>query len=521
MRSTSKGRALVTIAATVFGAVCGTLAGHFIGRLIVLRLTADKLGPEATHVSRLDDEFAQDTKTALTQMNASTLPFCSEADLESIRNILFHSHFLKEAGRIRDGRIICSATFGRVQVRAGELPQPDFVAPNGLKLYRNLPAFRLENWLVLTSQAGESYVVVNPYINSQRDPFPMHYTVTMMDGPPNQTNQLMGDFPQLTGRLLTTDGNGRQGDVLYSTHCSIGDRTCITTILTVSETLNAERGQLTGYVAFGGVSGALLGFFASLVHRRRRSTGQQLRRAIGKDRLRVVYQPVVEIESRRIVGAEALARWTDEEGIAVGLEIFVRLAEEWGFVGEITELVVRHALRDLGDILQKHPDFRLAVNVAAADLSDRGFLSMLEKALKRSGVATRSLALEITESSTARNNTAIETIRVLRQRGHRVYIDDFGTGYSSLSYLHALSIDAIKIDKSFIQTIGTEAVTGCILPQILSIAKELSLEVILEGIETQEQLDHFSNAGQNLFAQGWLFGFPVPAAEFQRRLTSD
>jgi sensor c-di-GMP phosphodiesterase-like protein len=159
--------------------------------------------------------------------------------------------------------------------------------------------------------------------------------------------------------------------------------------------------------------------------------------------------------------------------------------------------------------------------VAAADLSDRGFLSMLEKALKRSGVATRSLALEITESSTARNNTAIETIRVLRQRGHRVYIDDFGTGYSSLSYLHALSIDAIKIDKSFIQTIGTEAVTGCILPQILSIAKELSLEVILEGIETQEQLDHFSNAGQNLFAQGWLFGFPVPAAEFQRRLTSD
>src|ERR1039458_7702131 len=135
---------------------------------------------------------------------------------------------------------------------------------------------------------------------------------------------------------------------------------------------------------------------------------------------------------------------------------------------------------------------------------------MLEKALKRSGVATRSLALEITESSTARNNTAIETIRVLRQRGHRVYIDDFGTGYSSLSYLHALSIDAIKIDKSFIQTIGTEAVTGCILPQILSMAQALSLEVILEGIETQEQLNHFSEAHLNLLAPGWPLRVPGP-----------
>ena len=139
-----------------------------IGRLIALRLTAGKLGPEAAHISRLSEEFSQDTNAALTQMNASNYPFCSEADLEYIRNILFHSHFLKEAGRIRDGMIACSATFGRVHLPAGEQPKPDFVAPNGMKLYRNLPAFRLEHWMVLTSQAGESYVVINPYINSQR-----------------------------------------------------------------------------------------------------------------------------------------------------------------------------------------------------------------------------------------------------------------------------------------------------------------------------------------------------------------
>jgi sensor c-di-GMP phosphodiesterase-like protein len=159
--------------------------------------------------------------------------------------------------------------------------------------------------------------------------------------------------------------------------------------------------------------------------------------------------------------------------------------------------------------------------VAAADLSDPAFLPMLEEELIRSGVRPGSLAIEITESSTARHEVARKAILCLRQRGHSVHVDDFGTGYSSLSYLHDLSIDTIKIDRSFTQAIGTQAVTVGILPQILAMAAVLKLNVIVEGVETSQQADYFTGADRRIFAQGWLFGRPVPPEEFHGLLEED
>jgi sensor c-di-GMP phosphodiesterase-like protein len=116
---------------------------------------------------------------------------------------------------------------------------------------------------------------------------------------------------------------------------------------------------------------------------------------------------------------------------------------------------------------------------------------------------------------------AVETIHQLRRRGHSIHIDDFGTGYSSLSYLHDLSVDAIKIDRSFTQSIGTEAVTVAILPQILAMAQALNLLVIVEGIETEQQAEYFAIHSQPVLAQGWLFGRPVPSEQFHRLLAED
>lgn len=100
-----------------------------------------------------------------------------------------------------------------------------------------------------------------------------------------------------------------------------------------------------------------------------------------------------------------------------------------------------------------------------------------------------------------------------------VYIDDFGTGYSSLSYLHRLAVDAIKIDRSFTQTVGTEAVTASVVPQILAMAAQLELMVVVEGVETAEQMEYFRAAGPGLLGQGWFFGKPVPAAQLRERLS--
>jgi sensor c-di-GMP phosphodiesterase-like protein len=295
----------------------------------------------------------------------------------------------------------------------------------------------------------------------------------------------------------------------------------VLTFISIPYILLAKRNLFLVYAAIGGLTCGLFGFLFSLLYQRSRGMAQQLRRAIRKDKLRLVYQPIVELATGRIVGAEALVRWTNESGIDVGPNVFVKLAEERGFVGSITRFVLRQAVSDFHETLRTHPTFRLSINVAAADLADPTFLPALDRAIELAGVPANRLVIEITESSTARSPIAIKTIRSLRQRGHAVHIDDFGTGYSNLAYLNDLSVDAIKIDKTFVQAIGTDSVIFAILPQILSIAEALKLEVIVEGVETFLQARYFVDMGKPVLAQGWLFGRPVSAEALQRLLTED
>jgi sensor c-di-GMP phosphodiesterase-like protein len=264
-----------------------------------------------------------------------------------------------------------------------------------------------------------------------------------------------------------------------------------------------------------------MGFLFAFLQKRNRSIERQLRRGIRFGRVRVLYQAIVDTVSGRAVGAEALARWTDEDGNEVGPEVFVPVAEAHGFAGAITKLVVRQVLLDLGEQLGKAPDFRVSINAAASDMTDPHFLPMLDQSLKRISLPAQSLAIEIAEGPSARNEAVMETIRQLRERGHSVLLDDFGTCYSSLSYLSANSVDAIKIDKPFAQAIGTDAANAAILPQILTMAEALNLQVIVEGIETAQQASYFTQAGWPILAQGWFFGCPVPAVVFRKWLIDE
>jgi sensor c-di-GMP phosphodiesterase-like protein len=522
MMRIAKQRVLVPfVIATLLGVACGALAGYRIGREIALRQTEGRLSLEATAAISASAAFSRDAHTVLDAMNASRAPFCSEADMESILGLVYRSHFLKEAGRIRDGKIACSTTLGREHLPSEEQPEPDYVGADGVKVFKNLPPFRLKNTTVVSLQAGDSYVVLNPYIGSFQEPTTAHFKTTIIAVTQSQPAESVDPETHLAWPMLTRDSDFRIGDVLYSTRCSLGYNTCITASLSLAEVLDSDRSQSHRYTLFGGAVGAWLGLFVLLAYRRRRNMEQQLRRAIRHDKLRLVYQPIVDLASKRIVGAEALARWTDEEGYAVGPDVFIRIAEECGFVGEITKLVVRHTLRDFAKTLREHPDFRLSINVASADLADPRFLPMLESALKQAEVAPRSLAIEITESCTAQHEVAMDAISRLRQQGHSVHVDDFGTGYSSLSYLHSLSIDTIKIDRSFTQAIGTEAVTVGILPQILAMAEGLKLRVIVEGVETEEQASYFAGVAPPVLVQGWLFGRPVAAEAFLQLLAEN
>jgi sensor c-di-GMP phosphodiesterase-like protein len=519
MRSLQQ-RIVVTLAATVTAAVCGTLVGFLLGRAITLRLAAGRLNREAPVILAEEEAGAAESRSVLAAMNASPFLRCSDAEIAYFRKLLYQSKYLKDAGRMSDGRMQCSATLSARELPQEQL-QPDFIRRDGTKVYRNPAPFHINGLCVFAVELGGSYIVYNPYHEENlKAAFPP-YLVTDTDTSSRRAAPLDGGLLSAPASILVQDGQAAFGNTMYATRCSRRFTSCITVYMADSEAFAANRVNFTGYILLGGLVGGLSGLLLSLFYRRSRSLEQQLRRAIRKDRLRMVYQPVVELTSGRIVGAEALARWTDEDGLVIGPAAFVRIAEQRGFVGEITQLALRHALHDLREELRGNLEFRLSVNVAAADLADPCFLPMLHRSLARESIAPQSVVIEITESSTANHQTAIQTILRLRALGHPVHIDDFGTGYSSLSYLHDLAVDAIKIDQSFTRAIGTEAVTVGILPQILAMAEALDLEVIVEGIETVEQAAYFAALSRPVLAQGWFYGRPVAAEEFKRRLAEE
>lgn len=520
MMRNDKQRVLAAKAATITMTACGIVAGYLLGCALAIHLADNWLNQYLNLIAVQEDASFKEARAVLGVLKNSPYPACSDAEIAHFRELVFRSEYLKDAGRIHGGKIECSATAGHPmraigQFTAGSKQQDGTVA------YRNLVPVKEDSLKRAGLQLGNDYVVFGAQMPAGPGPVPMHLTVAVKEAAGQQPDGAAGGAANGSQPAPTTEGTVRVKDTLYATGCSAFQYNCVTASATVPEALKAESGAVVGSTALGGFLGALFGMSLSFVYRRSRNMEQQLRRAIAHDELQVAYQPIVSLASGRIVGAEALARWTNEEGSPVGPDVFIKIAEEHGFVGAVTKLVVRRALTAFASTLRSRPGFRLSVNVAAADLADPGFLPMLDASLDRAKVPPKSLVIEITESSTANREVAMETIRTLRRRGHSIHIDDFGTGYSSLSYLLYLSVDTIKIDKAFTQVIGTESVTVAILPQILAMAASLQLEVVVEGVETDQQANYFCDAKLPVYGQGWLYGRPVSAEEFHGMLARE
>ena len=237
-----------------------------------------------------------------------------------------------------------------------------------------------------------------------------------------------------------------------------------------------------------------------------------LRRAIERGELRVQYQPIVALQSGKIVGFEALARWHHQKRGNVSPAEFIPLAEETGVIGSLGRWVLHEACTQIRRLQLLHPQLpplSLSVNLSGRQVLQPDLVEQIEETLHTTGLDPRTLRLEITESVLVENAaTAIKCLTRLRQRGVSLCIDDFGTGYSSLSYLHRLPIDLLKIDGSFVNTMGSDEKNRRIVETILLLGRNLGVEVIAEGVETKEQASALQRFGCNL-VQGYLFSRPV------------
>lgn len=242
-----------------------------------------------------------------------------------------------------------------------------------------------------------------------------------------------------------------------------------------------------------------------------------LRVAIRQDQLQLYYQMQVD-DSGRIVGAEALIRWLHpKRGLVPPME-FIPVAEETGIILEIGSWVIEQACRQLKawemDAAMRH--IVLSINVSPRQLGQMYFVEQLLDVIEESGIRASRLKLELTESFILNNaEDAVEKMLELRDNGIGFSLDDFGTGYSSLSYLNRLPLEQIKIDRSFVRNVAKNKSSSIMVRTIINIAANFGLKIVAEGVETDEQLAFLRQYGCHNF-QGYLFGKPVPAAEFER-----
>jgi diguanylate cyclase (GGDEF)-like protein/PAS domain S-box-containing protein len=239
----------------------------------------------------------------------------------------------------------------------------------------------------------------------------------------------------------------------------------------------------------------------------------QLRSAINNNSLELYYQPQVENKSGKIIGLEALLRFFPPSGGNIPPDVFIPIAEKAGMIVEIGEWVLTNACQQKQRLKELGYDLRLSVNISGKQLNHPGLVSTLSKALKQSGVEPHTLQLEITENSMFDNiNYAIDIIKQLKTLGIRIAIDDFGTGYSSLGYLTQLALDTIKIDKSFAHNITQDTNRMAVVRGIVAIAQAMEVEIVVEGVETKDQLNFFRSLGCQII-QGFYYSAPVPASE--------
>jgi predicted signal transduction protein with EAL and GGDEF domain len=238
-----------------------------------------------------------------------------------------------------------------------------------------------------------------------------------------------------------------------------------------------------------------------------------LRRAIIENELFLVYQPKVDLPTMQVAGVEALVRWKHPSLGILTPEHFIALAEQAGLIMPLTLWVLDAGLRQCRIWNQKSAQLTVAVNLSPWNLQSSVLPEQIRGLLASSGASASQLELEITESALMTNPTqATQMLSAIKQIGLRLSVDDFGTGYSSLVYLHRLPIDAIKIDKSFVQKLATEPRDAVIVRSVIQLAHNLGLKVVAEGVENRETLRTLVTMGCDM-AQGYYISHPRPAEE--------
>ncbi|HZF46561.1 MAG TPA: EAL domain-containing protein, partial [Sphingomonadaceae bacterium] len=400
---------------------------------------------------------------------------CSPEGLALMRKIDLESTLLQAVGWVEGDVMRCSSLAGS---QPFDLGPPD-VDSYTRTLFRNKVTLIDPKQRYMVVQIGSAVGIVHrDLLLSFIDDIPgmsvgvfswSHRTPGAVRGPvPSLIRRanLTGDTVISSGQYQIAIARSRKYDIGAFSMLPVGRSTSY-----VSETAGI-------LIPLGVIVGLLLSGVLVYIVRSRASMPMMIRSALKQGKFHLLYQPVIELRSGRIVGAEALLRWDRGEHDAISPERFIAVAEDAGLIRLVTGRMLELLTQDAQSVVQIAPDFHFAVNFSAEDMHSAGIMEELGRLVAQSRIGFANLVIEATERSLVDIERTQQTMRRLREAGARVAIDDFGTGYSSLSYLAKLEIDFLKIDKLFVQSLGTDAATSQVAGRIIDMAKDLGLEIV-------------------------------------------
>ncbi|RXF03038.1 EAL domain-containing protein [Pseudoalteromonas sp. PS5] len=462
-------------------------------------------------VSDIDKEFTVVDDTLKYAVDLSLN--CEPHSLHHMRRLVFENPGMSEIGVIDPkGKLICNS-FGRLT------PPVNTSAPlkqSGLRYYGpiitdylELPAFVLAR----TRDDGYEVNVLMPdhWLKRMLDISAHHDTdfAALVDNTTGVPIFLNGNYSLPIRQKLfpaknrqAVEGHFDDGAVKFAYISAIPSLPQLSLIIAKNDDRLVKMEWIWGLLwgvlyccSWGGLTFLLINY-----DKRQLSSKTQILRALANEELFNVYQPLVCAQSKSIVGVEVLIRWRHPLEGDLGPAYFVPEAERDGTILDISIAQVEEAMRDLSEILLQQPKFKVSFNVNGLLLGSKRYIDTLLCAKKH----ISSLTIELTERDVLTQAQTKTVLNELKRAGIEIAIDDFGTGYSGLQYLQSFPIDLLKIDQSFVASIGLDTLQSPVLAAVIDMAEKLDKKLIAEGVETQAQADYLQSRGVNIH-QGWLY----------------
>lgn len=481
---------------------CTMLGLAVLAQLVLGIAEIGHIDASSTQALQRAEDAGRATVDALKRAEASPFDACSDADLGLLRHIAYANSFVADMGRVDQGVVLCTALWGRLDSHS-RLPVPHYQYRDYLVWSQQdiLKTHYLSNMVAF----GHSLAIASP-TTFELNRFYQDVALRIT----NRDQSYV--YAERESLRYNPAGAIRLLPEFRVLQCSKDMSLCAQASARLHWLPLAYPGAFLGVLAAGLLAGTLA-CLLFLRHRRNQGVVEKLRNAILDGEIVLLYQPIVGVTDLTLKGYEALARWRPDHSSEIGPEVFVPLALQHGLSSALTKAVLERAIGEMGATLQGNGALMLAINTEVADIEDPDFIAFAMGITADIPELRWQLHLEVTERADIRSPVFTQHVELLKQAGFALWIDDFGTGSANLSHLSYAQFDGIKIDRLFTSALSTVSPLRSIVPNLLRLAHELELQVVIEGIETESQLQSVREIASEIHAQGWLFSKPLELGE--------